>query len=115
MARNAFEQHLTSSALHSDVKSTGEFNFSNSRTYGTAIAALREPTMMRAGVRKSWSAEPSRRNSGAKTSSPQLSTKGASRSHVPGGIVERMTTVGHEAKRTLESALSAASRYERSA
>src|SRR5208283_2103430 len=115
IARKALEQHLTSSALHSDVKRIGAFNASNRRTYGTAIDALREPTTMRAGFMKSSIADPSRRNSGARTSSPHSSTNGARRSQVPGGTVERITMVGQPAKLTFESALSAASKYERSA
>ena len=37
----------------------------NSRTYGTAAVAESEPTTMRSGLRKSRTAEPSRKNSGA--------------------------------------------------
>jgi hypothetical protein len=87
------EAYLIVSAEAGSVTSTGAPRDSNRPATRVAAAGSSAPTTMRSGLRKSWMAEPSRRNSGLDTTATSSRPSTSSTTRVdPTGTVDLLTT-----------------------
>ena len=93
-ARKALDAYLIVSAEAGSVTMTGARRALNSSATRAAAAWSSEPMTMRSGWRQSWTAEPSRRNSGLDTTrtSSRPSTSSTTRVE-PTGTVDLLTTM----------------------
>src|SRR3712207_3922751 len=94
VARNAFDAYLIVSADAGSVTTSGARSDSNSVATRMAAAWSSLPITMRSGFRQSWTAEPSRRNSGFETTntSPRPRARSTTRVEPTGTRSEEHTS-----------------------
>ena len=96
------------SADAGSVTRTGAPRDSNSVATRAAAAWSSAPMTMRSGCRKSWTAEPSRRNSGLETTRTSSRSSTSSTTRVePTGTVDLLTTIASGSRRGPISAAAA--------
>src|SRR3954467_1605407 len=104
VARNAFDAYLMVSAEAGSVTITGAWMPSKREATRPAVAWSSQPITMRSGWRKSWTAEPSRRNSGFDATFTSSRLRACSTTRVePTGTVDLLTTT-HSAGSTFATA-----------